>query len=117
MNTQSQCNTGWQQHHGWGHHHHHPGRHFASFKMLLGILVVAAIFKSGLWLPILGLGLLAFAFTQMNGGMGGWQQRWHSEYGDEKRKRGFGPMSGPWVGQTEPDGEKAKRGERDDGYV
>lgn len=97
--------TSWGPAHGW-----ERGHHGSPFMLIAGIVVMAAIFKSGLWLPLLGLGLLVFAFARMNGG---WQRGWDGE----KPKRSFGPMDGrPWHGHVEPEAEKPKR-EQYDEYV
>lgn len=112
---------------GWGHPHGWDRGHRGSPLMLAaGILVIAALFKSGLWLPLLGLGALAFAFARMNGGDWGprtWQgsDRHPGWSAADKPKRPFGPMGGrPWYGHFEPEAEteKPKREQRnDDEYV
>jgi len=135
MQRSTYCATGWEHGHGWGR-----GHHGSPFMLFIGLFVVFAIFKSGLWLPLFGLGLLAFAFAHMRGDWqpgfgprsgwqygtgprgfgprGGWQPDWKREGGEEKPKRPFGPMAGrPWYGQFEPEGEKPKRDQHDDEYV
>lgn len=121
----------WGYEHGWGY-----GRHFSPFGLFFGVAILALLFKTGLWLPLVGIGFLMFLFSQNGGGprrhgrRGGMYGRpglggkmrpnrrrgWHG--GDEKPKRGFGPFGGtPWYGPTVPETEKPKREFGDDEYV
>lgn len=93
---------GWGHGRGWGRH-----CHGSPIGLFLGLFILFAILKSGLWLPLLGLGMMFFVFAQMNGR--GWCMAGPQS---GKRKRGFGPMdSRPWYG-TPDEAEKPKR----DGY-
>lgn len=118
MNTPSFCNKDWNYAHNWNGPHglHRPhGRPFAPLQLIFGLLVLLFLFKTGLWLPLLGLGVLAYTFFGL-GAMRHWQQ-WQQNFGDEKPKRGHGPMHGPWWGPTDPQAEKPKRDVSDDAFV
>ena len=109
MCSSSYRTTGWGRGHGWGR-----GRHISLFGPLLGLIVLFALFKSGLWLPLLGLGLAFVVFTHMN--RQPWSRDW--PYDGEKPKRDFGMLDGrPWYGPADPQDEKPKRGGYNDEYV
>ena len=98
----------WQQREDWGHHgwgRPHGFFFFPPLMLLFGLFILFAIFKTGLWIPLLLIGLF-FAATRHH-------RHGHHEFRREmweKRKRGgYGPMWGGW-GQGETP-EKPKNDE------
>lgn len=83
----------------WQHGGHwrrgHPGFFLPPFAMVFGFFLLFMVFKTGLWIPLLVLGLIFWATRSCRYGRGGW----------EKAKRGGGDW---WTDDTS---DKPKRDE------
>lgn len=80
--------TSYNHHHGWGH------RGFSPVPFLFGLLVLFMIFKTGLWIPLLVLGVIAFTAIKSKARHWHWDEAKMREWG-EKAKREFDSWEKP----------------------